>query len=85
MISARPGSIPAFPVYLFDIDGTLLDSAEDICAAVQQVLIANGSLPREFDYLKSFVGLHLDACFQDALPHCTPELSEQMVQQYRAI
>ena len=29
--------IPAFPVYLFDIDGTLLDSAEDICGAVQPV------------------------------------------------
>ena len=30
--------IPAFPVYLFDIDGTLLDSAQDICGAVQQVI-----------------------------------------------
>lgn len=77
--------IPAFPVYLFDIDGTLLDSAEDICASIQQVLTANGSLPRDFEYLKSFVGLHLNACFQDALPQCTPELSEALVQQYRAI
>ena len=32
--------IPAFPVYLFDIDGTLLDSAQDICGAIQQVLAA---------------------------------------------
>ena len=30
--------IPQFPVYLFDIDGTLLDSAEDICGAIQRVL-----------------------------------------------
>lgn len=85
MSSASQGGIPAFPVYLFDIDGTLLDSAGDICAAVGEVLAANGSLPRDFEYLKGFVGLHLNACFQDAMPHCTPELSEQMVQQYRAI
>ena len=32
--------VPSFPVYLFDIDGTLLDSALDICGAVQQVLDA---------------------------------------------
>jgi len=32
------GRVPHFPVYLFDIDGTLLDSARDICGAVEQVL-----------------------------------------------
>ena len=77
--------IPAFPVYLFDIDGTLLDSAEDICSAIQQVLIAHGSPPRDFEYLKSFVGLHLNECFRDALPDFTPDLSEQLIGQYRAI
>ena len=30
--------IPAFPVYLFDVDGTLVDSAADICGAIQTVL-----------------------------------------------
>ena len=77
--------IPAFPVYLFDIDGTLLDSAQDICSAIQQVLVANGSPPRDFDYLKSFVGLHLNECFRDALPHFTPGLSEELIRQYRTI
>ena len=38
--AAAAGVIPRFPVYLFDIDGTLLDSAADICGAVQQVLDA---------------------------------------------
>ena len=60
--------IPAFDVYLFDLDGTLLDSAEDICGAVQQVLSAHVSEPLPFDYLKSFVGFHLDAVFTDVLP-----------------
>ena len=77
--------IRAFPVYLFDIDGTLLDSAEDICSAIQQVLIANGSPPRDFEYLKSFVGLHLNECFRNALPQFTDELSSELIRQYRTI
>ena len=36
--------IPAYPVYLFDLDGTLLDSATDICGAVRQVLSATGEV-----------------------------------------
>ncbi len=78
-------SVPAFPVYLFDIDGTLLDSAEDICGAIQQVLVANGSPPRDFAYLKSFIGLHLNDCFRDALPHCAPEQFHELVEQYRVL
>ncbi len=77
--------IRPFPVYLFDIDGTLLDSAEDICAAIQEVLTANGSAPRSLDYLKSFIGLHLNECFQDAVPGYTPEKSEELIRQYRTI
>jgi phosphoglycolate phosphatase-like HAD superfamily hydrolase len=50
--------IPAFPVYLFDIDGTLLDSAQDICGAIQQVLAVNPSRPVSYDYLKSYIGRH---------------------------
>ena len=30
--------IPTFPVYLFDVDGTLFHSAPDICGAIQTVL-----------------------------------------------
>lgn len=79
------GQVPSFPVYLFDIDGTLLDSAEDICGAIQQVLIAQGSRPRDFAYLKSFVGLHLNECFRDALPHFTDALSTELIAQYRTL
>lgn len=77
--------IPAFPVYLFDIDGTLLDSAEDICGAIQQVLAANGSEPVTFEYLKGFIGLHLNEVFCDALPHCPPEQYADLLLQYRTI
>jgi phosphoglycolate phosphatase len=34
------GLIARFPVYVFDLDGTLVDSARDICAAIQDTLAA---------------------------------------------
>ncbi|HXK00770.1 MAG TPA: HAD hydrolase-like protein, partial [Verrucomicrobiae bacterium] len=65
--------IPSFPVYLFDIDGTLLDSAQDICGAVQQVLDHNPAPPVTFEFLKSYIGRHLDDLFGDVFPGATRE------------
>jgi phosphoglycolate phosphatase len=77
--------IPRFPVYLFDIDGTLLDSAPDICGAVQQVIVANGGAEREFEYLRSFVGLHLIDLFQDVFPKFDSGQVDDLIKQYRTI
>ena len=57
--------IPQFPVYLFDIDGTLVDSAADICGAIQSVLASTPCKAVEFDYLKGYIGRHLYDLFQD--------------------
>jgi HAD superfamily hydrolase (TIGR01509 family) len=75
--------IPRFPVYLFDIDGTLLDSALDICGAVQQVLDSNGGGVKDFEYLKSFIGFHLIPLFVDVFPDYTPAQIDNLVEQYR--
>jgi phosphoglycolate phosphatase len=75
--------IPRFQVYLFDIDGTLLDSALDICGAVQQVLDDNGGGAKDFEYLKSFIGFHLIPLFADVFPHYTPAQIDDLVEQYR--
>jgi phosphoglycolate phosphatase len=77
--------IPRFPVYLFDIDGTLLDSAEDICGAIQQVLSATGCPPVTFEYLKSFIGRHLIDLFLDVFPQYSPAQVDELIQQYRSI
>ena len=78
--------VPSFPVYLFDIDGTLLDSAQDICGAIQQVLENTpDSRPVTFDFLKGYIGLHLIDCFTDVLPEPTPEKMDEMVARYREI
>jgi HAD superfamily hydrolase (TIGR01509 family) len=75
--------IPRFPVYLFDIDGTLLDSAEDICGAVQQVLSKTDCAPVSFDFLKTYIGRHLIDMFGDIFPGCPPERMNELIQQYR--
>lgn len=41
---------------LFDLDGTLIDSAPDIHAAVDELLVANGFGPLPFDRVKSMIG-----------------------------
>ncbi len=75
--------IPRFPVYLFDIDGTLLDSARDICGAVQQVLDTTACPPVSFEFLKGYIGLHLINLFQDLFPGSTLEQIDQLIFQYR--
>jgi phosphoglycolate phosphatase len=77
--------VPPFRYYLFDIDGTLLDSAQDICGAVQQVLDSTPCPPVTFDYLKSFIGRHLIDLFTEVLPHYSPQQMDQMVEDYRNI
>jgi phosphoglycolate phosphatase len=69
---------------LFDLDGTLLDSAADICAAVQQVLSEHVSEPLPFEYLKSFVGFHLDEVFTDVLPEATREQLDDLIGRYKS-
>lgn len=80
--------IPRFPVYLFDIDGTLLDSAADICGALQQALASTRPAPARtptFDYLKGFIGFHLMDLFLDLFPDCSPQQVDGLIQEYRKI
>lgn len=82
-----PDRIPTFPVYLFDIDGTLLDSATDICGAVQQVISEAGIPPArsiDFEYLRSFIGLHLNACFGEVFPAFNQEQRDKLIADYRS-
>ena len=78
--------IPLFPVYLFDVDGTLLDSAADIVGAVQQVLAANGRPDAaDFEYLKYSIGHHLAIPFGEVFPDYTSAQIDELIRQYRGI
>jgi len=77
--------IPAFRLYLFDIDGTLVDSAADICGAIQDVLsrTPRGEVP--FDFLKCYIGRHLIDLFQDLFPDHTAEQIDDLIREYRCL
>jgi HAD superfamily hydrolase (TIGR01509 family) len=78
--------IPLFPVYLFDVDGTLVDSAADICGAIQEALAAN-ERPTvvDFDFLKGYIGRHLADLFGDIFPNYNSQQIDELIRQYRVI
>ena len=75
--------IPAFPVYIFDVDGTLLDSAVDICGAVSSVLAGTSKPDVPFELLRGYIGRHLIDLFGDLFPEAGPDHIEELIQQYR--
>ena len=77
--------IPAFEVYLFDVDGTLVDSAIDIVGAIQGVLASTPKHDVSFDHIKGYIGRHLVDLFQDLFPRYTPEQIDALVVEYRRI
>ena len=77
--------IPAFPVYLFDVDGTLLDSADDICGAVLDVLKKTPCPPLGKADLTKYIGVHLLGMFRELLPEYTPEQYEELIAEYRTL
>ena len=68
---------------MFDIDGTLLDSAIDICGAVEQALAGTNCKPVSFEHLRSYIGLHLQALFGDLFPEYTQDQTDRLIQDYR--
>jgi HAD superfamily hydrolase (TIGR01509 family) len=77
--------IPKFRLYLFDVDGTLLDSAADITGAVREALAGEGVNGLDQRYLESFIGFHLFDLFQEVLPHFTEEQNQALLARYRQI
>jgi 2-phosphoglycolate phosphatase len=78
-------SVPAFSVYLFDVDGTLVDSAHDICGTIQTVLAGTDGADRTYEFLRGYIGRPLIDLFQDVFPRHTPEEIEQLIEEYRRV
>lgn len=77
--------IPQFRLYLFDVDGTLVDSAADITGAVREALAQVGVKDLDQRYLESFIGFHLFDLFAEVLPHYTEEQNHELLASYRKI
>jgi len=76
---------PPFAVYLFDIDGTLLDSAGDICVAMSEALATTPRGAVSPDGLKRYVGVHLLEMFRDLLPDYSADQYDDLIQRYRTL
>jgi len=74
---------------IFDLDGTLIDSAPDIHAGITQVLRDQGLPETTFDETKSFIGKGVPALISQILAHKgvaeTPELAAQISEQFHPI
>ncbi|HEY4363956.1 MAG TPA: HAD family hydrolase [Bryobacteraceae bacterium] len=78
-----PFALSQYPVYIFDLDGTLMDSARDICGAIQEVLAANGRSDIPDTHLRRYIGRHLLDMFYDF--GFTDEQIDPMIEHYRRI
>lgn len=72
-----------YPVYLFDVDGTLTESATDICGAVDDVLCRNGYTRPSFEYVRTFIGRHLRDLFLEIDAQLSDETIDSLIAEYR--
>lgn len=77
--------IPRFSLYLFDVDGTLVDSATDICGAIREALAGTLQAGVEEAFLRGYIGRHLIDLFADLFPGYTSEQIDALIQTYRSI
>ena len=80
---SSPAVIPRFALYIFDLDGTLMDSARDICGAIQEVLAAHGRTDVTDARLRRYIGRHLLDMFYDL--EIPEDEIEPMIAHYRRI
>jgi HAD superfamily hydrolase (TIGR01509 family) len=74
-----------FKLYLFDVDGTLMDSAADICGAIQHVLHAEGRPDVTDDFLRTYIGRHLIDLFTHLYPAYDEGAIDRLIQDYRRV
>jgi phosphoglycolate phosphatase len=77
--------VPPFPVYIFDVDGTLLDSAADICAAMREALAGTGRTDVPDSYLRGYIGHHLLDLYSDLFPEAPAERLDELILRYRTL
>lgn len=76
-------SAPAFDAVLFDLDGTLVDSFDDIAASANHALVAVGRAPLPAPLIKSYVGEGIHVLMRRALGSENPDLIARAVASWR--
>jgi phosphoglycolate phosphatase len=78
--------MPAPAAFIFDLDGTLIDSMADIAESINRMLDARGFPRREAESFTQMIGDGMEKLVERALPeaHREPSLIESCVEEYRA-
>ena len=71
--------MPAYATAVFDLDGTLLDTLEDLMLSVNAALASQGLPPRTLDEVRRFVGNGIRLLVSRAVPAGTPADQEAAV------
>lgn len=75
---------PLFDTFIFDLDGTLLDTLPDLVVLTNTSLEAFGLPPRTTDEIHSFVGNGAKALIYQAVPEDTDvQITEQVMQRWK--
>lgn len=77
--------MPRFSVFLFDVDGTLLDSAADIYEALRETLRGHPVNGLNEALVKRYIGFHLLEFFREVLPGYSEQQHWELIQRYREI
>src|SRR5260370_42532064 len=77
--------VPQFRVFLFDVDGSLVDSASDICGAIPATPGSTRQHEVSDEFLRGYIGRHLIDLFQDLLPEYSRDQMDALVVDYRRI
>ncbi len=70
------------PAIIFDIDGTLLDTADFIISAFRHVTASNNLLEQSTEYFQSLIGLPLAAIYQKLAPDFSSEAIETLCKEH---
>lgn len=74
-----------YDTVIFDLDGTLLNTLEDLADAVNYVMEKNGFPKRTLEEVRHFVGNGIRRLMEQAVPkHVTEEAFEQVFEEFRS-
>lgn len=76
-----------YELAIFDLDGTLLDTLEDLMISVNYAMSLNGFAPRSYQEIRTFVGKGMQNLIRQSVPQeagLTDEKIAQVLQQFQA-